>query len=420
MSEGATGGTAAVAGGTRVLAPGGDLLDAYDDPDGFFFSRRGEGLAAAGATRRVVLAPGPDPVRRAAAAASEALVEAAGAGLPDPVVVGALAFGPATASVLTVPRLLVRQPSPAVAVPVAPPPPRARGRLRARFGAGTAERVLRLRPAPPPEVFADRVRAAVARIEAGELEKVVLSRTLEVERAVPFSARSVLASLRAADPGCFTFGVVLAGAGPGSRHLLGASPELLVRREGREVRSAALAGTAPRSPSPAADEQAARRLLASAKDRREHALVVEAVVAALTPFCETVSVPPEPSVMSTASLWHLSSDVSGLLREPAVDALTLAAAVHPSPAVCGTPAGAALQLIAELEDFDRGLYTGLVGWVDSRGDGEWAVVLRCAEVEGTRARLFAGAGIVAGSDPDAEAVETQAKFVAMLTALRRS
>ncbi|MGZ4242325.1 MAG: isochorismate synthase, partial [Actinomycetota bacterium] len=194
------------------------------------------------------------------------------------------------------------------------------------------------------------------------------------------------------------------------------SPELLVARTGDRVRARPLAGTAARGRDTASDDAAGRALLASAKDRGEHALVVDAVRAALEPVCARLDMDPAPGLLATSKVWHLATELRGTLAER-LDALSLAARLHPTPAVCGTPRDAARAAITELEQIERTLYAGLVGWTDATGDGEWAVVLRCAEMQGRIALLFAGAGVVADSDPEAELAETDAKFRSMLEAL---
>jgi isochorismate synthase len=191
-----------------------------------------------------------------------------------------------------------------------------------------------------------------------------------------------------------------------------------VSRFGREVRSNPLAGSAARSGDPVEDRQNAARLLGSAKDHEEHAIVVEAIARTLGPFCRELSWDPEPVLLETPNVWHLSTRFRGLLREPSPGALELVEALHPTPAIAGEPRDVALQTISDLEPFDRGSYAGPVGWVDANGDGEWAIALRCAELRGEHATLYAGAGIVAGSEPAAEVDETERKFRAFLDALR--
>jgi menaquinone-specific isochorismate synthase len=249
------------------------------------------------------------------------------------------------------------------------------------------------------------VRRALDAIARGSLEKVVLAREVLVEADTPFLPREVLARLLVQQPGCFVFA---------SDGLVGASPELLVRRVRDVVESRPVAGTAV-----ADGDESLRRLAASVKDTHEHRFVVDAIVDALAPLCHELAVAEIPDVAVFGPIAHLATPVRGRLHDPAPDALALARRLHPTPAVGGTPRRAALDTIRALEGFDRGRYAGPVGWVDARGDGEWAIALRGAELDGTCARLVAGAGIVAGSDPGAEWAETQAKLEPMLRALVR-
>lgn len=274
----------------------------------------------------------------------------------------------------------------------------------------------RLVPVPDEQRHVDTVARALVPLRAGELRKVVLARALDVDFAAAVDPACVLHNLVAGNPDGYTFAAELSPGGGPSRTLVGSTPELLVRRSGRTVYAHPHAGTAPRSADPATDDRNARELLASAKERTEHALVVEAVEAALRPFCRTLTVPAEPSLTSTPAVWHLGTAITGELADD-VSALRLAAALHPTPAICGTPTDAARQLVGELEPFDRGYYAGAVGWVDAAGDGEWAVSIRCAEVSDRSMRLYAGGGIVAASDPQAELDETSAKFNTLLRAM---
>jgi menaquinone-specific isochorismate synthase len=250
------------------------------------------------------------------------------------------------------------------------------------------------------------VRTALAAIRAGELEKVVLARQVLVEADTPFAARDVVGRLVSQQPGTFVYA---------SDGLVGASPELLVRRIGNDVESLPLAGTAVAD----GDESTLRELAASVKDHREHRYVVDAIVERLRGQCDRLDAGTPPEVLVFGHVAHLATRVHGRLRAPAPSALDLARLLHPSPAVGGTPRHAALETIRALEGFDRGRYAGPVGWVDARGNGEWAIALRGAELDGSRALLVAGAGIVEGSDPDAEWSETQAKLEPMLRALVR-
>ncbi|PWV72609.1 isochorismate synthase [Prauserella marina] len=269
----------------------------------------------------------------------------------------------------------------------------------------------RVRSLPGRAEHRAAVSALTDRIAATGLRKAVLARALDLEFAEPVPAELILRNLVRGNPGGYTFAV---GDEP---TLLGASPELLLSREGRKVRSHPLAGSARRCADPAEDKANAAALVASAKDRAEHAMVTDAVAAALRPFCETLAVPPRPELVATPTMWHLGTPIEGVLRDPGVTSLQLAAALHPTPAVCGTPTDLAREVIGELEPFDRGHYAGMVGWMDVDGDGEWAVTIRCAELAGSAMRLYAGGGIVAGSDPVTELDETSAKFQTLLRAM---
>ena len=254
------------------------------------------------------------------------------------------------------------------------------------------------------------VAEAVAAIRAGGLRKVVLARDLFATAAEPIDARAVLGRLADRYPDCFTFAC---------DGLVGATPELLVRRAGRQVSALVLGGTAPRGADPAQDETLGSELLASAKNTEEHAYAVASIRDALRPLCDVLDVQARPALLKLPNLQHLGTHVRGTLTDSGTpkSALALAAAMHPPAAVCGTPTGAALELIRELEQMDRERYAGPVGWVDAEGNGEWGIALRCAQLSGRTARLFAGCGIVAGSDPAAELAETLVKFQPMRGAL---
>jgi isochorismate synthase len=188
-------------------------------------------------------------------------------------------------------------------------------------------------------------------------------------------------------------------------------------QRGAQVLAHPLAGSARRSADPVQDERAAQTLLASAKDHDEHRHVVEAIVDGLSPYCSHIDAQARPVLHATATMWHLGTRIHATLKDPRVPAAALLAQLHPTPAVCGTPQQAALQRIRELEPVPRGFYAGAVGWLDAQGDGDWYVAIRCARLQGTQLRLYAGAGIVAGSQPQAEVAETAAKFAALLNAL---
>ena len=403
----------------RPLGPSFDLLAVPGDR-GFSFEHDGLGMAATGSGGvDVAIGSGASSIVDAGAEALAMLRSLEREdGVAAPAAMGALGFGPEGGS-LHVPYRIVRRTDPGRTwlVEARPGdrdlPPFAPGRLRSGRLPHEAFTDLQLRPRPEPEAYADAVREATARIRSGVLRKVVLARQIQVRAGRNLDPVLLAARLRSVDPDAYTF---VAPTPHGT--LVGASPELLVSRRGREVRSNPLAGSAPRSGDPEEDRHNGDELAASAKDREEHAIVVETVADALGPFCEELAWDPEPVLLPTANVWHLSTTFTGTLRDPAAHALQLVAALHPTPAVGGSPGAAALTAIRELEPFDRGAYAGPVGWVDADGDGEWAVALRCAEIDGERATLFAGAGIVAGSDPDAELSETERKFRAFLDALR--
>ena len=281
-------------------------------------------------------------------------------------------------------------------------------------------------PVPEPAEYLRYVARAVTHLQRGDLAKVVLARSLYLTSPERIEVPQVLGNLVQLNRQGYTFATdlpprdnvsMLDGATARPRTLIGASPELLISRSGMQIVSNPLAGSAPRSDDPAEDRRRAEALLSSAKDLHEHAVVVDAVAAALRPFCRRLDVPATPSLIHTATMWHLSTRITGELADPTTSSLTLALALHPTPAVCGFPTDHARALIQSLEPFDRGFYTGVVGWCDAGGDGEWVVALRCAEVADRTLRLFAGAGIVGESQPEAELAETSAKFRTMLNAL---
>ncbi|HTN85064.1 MAG TPA: isochorismate synthase [Sorangium sp.] len=267
-----------------------------------------------------------------------------------------------------------------------------------------------LRSALPHDEWCARIAHAVADIQRGDLSKVVVARAVDVEANRPIVVEEVLRRLTALYPSCAIFHF---------DGFLGASPELLLSRRARAVSSHPLAGTYAVSADVDADRRFSEVLRKSAKDQREHRFVVEAVAAALGPECASLDVPSEPSILSLRNVMHLGTSIHGQLRETAPDALTLAARLHPTPAVCGTPRDAAEAWLVAHEGIRRGLYAGLVGWVDARGDGDWFIGIRSATVDGARARMVAGVGVVAGSSPEAELVETQLKLQAMLAAIIR-
>jgi isochorismate synthase len=387
------------------------LLAAYEAGSSFLFSAPHGVLLARGVAATVpkIQCAREDLPRRV----SDFLTSATKFGRRNPVVVGAVPFGESLPAHLVLPEEVVRAAPLNVVVPQVP-----------RSGApGCA-----LRQVPAPGEYERGVSRVLRRMADGELSKVVLARSLELSAGEPIDVRGVLRNLALADPASYTFAVDLPRRGedgtrdsfgpqpPLRRTFLGASPELLVSRRGRWVRSNPMAGSRPRSADPVEDRRRAFELSSSDKDHREHAAVVDAVVQALRPFCRDLEV-SAPSVISTAAMWHLATEITGELRDPATSSLELADALHPTPAVCGTPVQRAREVIAETEPFERGYYAGMVGWCDAAGDGEWVVAIRCADIEDDSLRLYAGAGIVEGADPAEELAETSAKFRTALSAM---
>ena len=412
---------------TIPITDPGDLIARLPGREALAWVRRGDGLVGWGTAAKITLPAGQDrfvsgekwlrEVFDGARVADEVAVPGTG-----PVAFGSFTFDPASdGSVLVVPAtvlgrsngqawLTTIQPAdrsgvsaePASLAPArlaAPAPPVMPTGVRWADGSLTAPQ------------WEQAVAAAVSAISAGRLRKVVLAMELNATTAADIDARVLLSRLAGRYQDCYTFAC---------DGLLGATPELLIRRTGSELHSLVLAGTMPRGGSPETDRALGAALLASAKDQEEHQYAVADVRAALQPLCADLEVEAQPSLLRLANLQHLATQVNGRLAEGqdgSHSALALAAALHPTAAICGTPAETAMELIRELEGMDRGRYSGPVGWVDARGNGEWGIALRCGLVTGTNARLFAGCGIVADSDPSAEVAEAQTKFWPMRYAL---
>ncbi|OOE65507.1 isochorismate synthase [Salinivibrio sp. IB868] len=280
--------------------------------------------------------------------------------------------------------------------------------------------ILAKRSEPDESLFKHAVAEAVKKFQRTELEKAVLSRVLNLELSDAISADDVLSRLIKQNPTGFHFAIPQQDQSV----LLGASPELLIRQQGTSILSNPLAGSAKRQGNTDADRQVSDALLKSVKDRYEHRLVIEEIAQQLTPYCRELDVPTGPSLISTPTMWHLSTRIEGQLNglgdeqgKPSnYNVLQLACLLHPTPAVCGFPFTLSRDAIKELEGYERGMFTGMVGWCDSQGNGEWAVTIRCGKVRENSVRLFAGAGIVDASCPQAEWAETEAKLGTMLNA----
>jgi isochorismate synthase len=375
-------------------------LCAHYEAGATLFSSPAHTLLASG--KRSILAP---QSAAALAGAAQALLRAARRdGEALPVMIGAVPFLADAPAHLFIPEQVMMATGPARLAAATPQAPAAQARFPRTIAA-----------VPDQARYQRAVAQAVERIRAGQMDKVVLSRSLTLETEIDVAA--LLGRLGARNAHGYTFAIDLAPESDGRRTLIGASPELLLSRHGTRVRCHPLAGSIPRSADAHEDQRRAQGLLASQKDLHEHALVADMVADSLRPFCHSVNVPSVPSLIATPTMWHLGSEVTAELNEPDMTSLALAMALHPTPAVCGHPAPTARSFIGEVEGFERGFFAGLVGWMDANGDGEWAVTLRCADVRAHSATLYAGAGIVAGSDPELEFLETSGKLRTMLRAM---
>jgi menaquinone-specific isochorismate synthase len=375
--------------------------------DALSWVRDGQGLVGWGEAARLEIS-GPDRFARAREWWRELVAHADvddEVGVPGsgPVAFGSFAFSDDEPSLLVVPEVVLGRRDGQTWLTTIGDPPRlaAPEPVQATRGVRYAEGDV------PVTGFRAAVAIAVARITAGDLDKVVLAHDLLAVAEDDIDVRAVLAGLAAGNPDCWTFAV---------GGLVGASPELLVRRTGDRVVSRVLAGTTARGGDPVDDQSRVDALLHSVKDQEEHRYAVESLVEALVPHVRDLDVPTIPHVLELSNVTHLATDVTATVQDGS-DVLDLLGAMHPTAAVGGTPRPAALELLGELETMNRGRYTGPVGWVDARGDGEWCIALRCAQLDGRTARLFAGCGIVAGSDPDEEVLEAQAKLLPVRDAL---
>lgn len=387
-------------------------LDDLAAADGLLFVRDGTGVAALGTALQV---DADDAASVLASLPHDAAIDGV-----RPLAIGVVPFEPGSPAPLTVPTIAVRRhPDGSSTITIVADDPESA--LAEAVGLG------RLSPAPRPSPRAqkftvaprtpvDRYLAAVAAardaVRGGTLTKAVIAREVEVRSDEPIDVHAVLLRLRA------TFGRSHRYSIDG---FVGASPELLVEVCGSIVRSHPLAGTTPRTGDPDTDRRAAAELLASEKNQVEHRVVIDMIHDTLLPWCSYLDWEPEPSIVTVANVQHLGTAMEGRLSEPRPGVVELVRALSPTPALGGFPRDEALALIAREEGFRRGRYGGAVGWVDAGGDGTWAVAIRCAELSADRltARLVAGGGIVADSEPLAELAETQAKFQAMLSAIVR-
>ncbi len=389
------------------LAP--DLTDVARG-DGVLFVRDGVGVAGRGVAARVA----PDDAATFLDGIEHVVEGAdatdAGPGV-GPLAVGWVPYEPGGAGEMIVPEVIVRVgpdgrswmttidgAGPGQLVPPSAPQPSA-----------TSYSIAPVTPMPQYLNAVERVRDAV---RSGWLTKAVIAREIEVTAGQPIDLHGVLRRLESSYGSSYRYSV---------EGFVGASPELRVEIEGRTVRSHPLAGTAPRTGDLDRDRRIAEHLLASTKDQVEHRVVIDVIHDTLLPWCSYLDWEPEPSIITVANVQHLGTQMEGRLSAPPPTVLELVRALTPTPALGGHPRETALRMIAEVEGVERGRYGGAVGWTDAQGNGTWAVAIRCAELseDRCRARLWAGGGIVADSDPLTELAETQAKFQAMLSALIR-
>ncbi|SMC63273.1 isochorismate synthase [Fulvimarina manganoxydans] len=368
---------------------------------GFALTTGGRRLIARGLGSRVLTpaAGGEHPDSTFQSAVRDAFAQAHAAGQDRPILVGAIPFDLSQPSSLYVPAEYEWQDIGEDTSPdhEAPPVP-----------------ALLSQSSQPSEADYQRmVEQALSQFGRSPLRKVVLSVIRELRFDGPIDVDALAARLKRLNATGYHYRVPL----PGGGDLVGVTPELLLRKRGDAIETNPLAGSARRDPAdPLQDKAIGAALERSKKDLYEHRLVVEAIGAALAPHCRELDIPAGPSLIQTAKLWHLSTRIAGRVTDPSMNALQLACLLHPTPAVCGHPRQEAVNLLRFVERFDRGPFAGMVGWCDESGDGEWLVTLRCGVVDRDRVRLFAGAGIVEGSEPAKEWSEIETKLSTMLTA----
>lgn len=370
--------------------------------DGYLFVRDGVGVAGRGVAARVPIDEVPQFL--------SAIEHDDQAGGTRPLAMGVVPFKPGSPGQLIVPAMAVVKSADGrrwvTTIDDAQPDLDTPSRPQPKAQSFTSE------PLTPVEHYLRAVAAARDAVRDGLLTKAVIAREIRVSSDEPIDIHAVLVRLRLSFGSSYRYSI---------DGFVGAMPEQLVAVQGNTVSAHPFAGTTPRTGDPETDRKAAAELLASAKNQTEHRVVIDMIHDTLLPWCSYLDWEPEPSIVAVANVQHLGTRMEGHLSDPRPNVLELVRALAPTPAVGGFPRAEALALIDEVEGFERGRYAGSVGWVDATGDGTWAVALRCAEFSADRrsARLVAGGGIVADSEPLAELAETQAKFQAMLSAIVR-
>ncbi|RON09793.1 isochorismate synthase [Pseudomonas brassicacearum] len=375
-----------------------DEVQAIDEKESFSFTSGDRELIVAGMLQRIETpAIGGDNANSLfQKTVMQALDRARKAGQSNPIIVGAIPFDPAEASCLYIPEHAEWQARSATV----------------RTGVETLPELIEQKNIPDEQGFKRAVEHAIVNFRHSDVRKAVLSVQRELVFAQDVDVGAMQNNLRAQNQSGYHFRVPM----PDGTTLIGVSPELLVHKDGLNFVSNPLAGSAKRMTDPQADRRNADWLSASEKDHYEHRLVTEDIATQLGELCTQLNVPQRPTLISTPALWHLSTRIEGTLADPTVSALQLACRLHPTPAVCGFPTERARRLIRFVEPFERGLFTGMVGWCDAQGNGEWVVTIRCGTIKRNRVRLFAGAGIVEASSPDSEWTEVQTKLGTMLRA----
>ncbi len=377
-----------------------ESLSGISPTGGFFFTSPFRSLATQGCFKPITQpAAGGEALNSPfQQTVQQAFAQARDAGIAHPILCGAIPFDTQQPSALFVPKEVQWF-------------ERQSFLDRTQMTTGDVPHVTHKTEHPAQPEFMQMVSSAVEATSRGALRKVVLSRLLEIETQRPVDNAALMARMIEQNPGGYHFHVPLEKGA-----LMGASPELLLRKLGNHFHSNPLAGSARRNSDPVQDDAVKNALRTSAKDAYEHHIVTDGMREVLAPRCSHLHIPSQPELLSTPALWHLASPIDGDVADSAENALSLACLLHPTPALCGTPTVSARELISQLEPFDRGLFGGIVGWCDAQGNGEWVVTIRCGTVHGRQVRLFAGAGIVPDSVPESEWAETGTKLSTMMRA----
>ena len=368
---------------------GGSQID-YFNLDDFIFLSSNKSIHAKGCFKKLSI-----PVKRLKNHLTEIKLQATKAGIKNPILVGAIPFNQEQPSILYIPyeyQLIQRE--------------------KIFSDCNIDFPVLKKHISiPEKNKFEKQVSYGISAVKEGLVKKVVLSRLLDLYFDGPIDSRKIFLLMNKQNPFSYNFHLPIDDG-----YFVGASPELLLQKQGKNIISQPLAGSLRRSENVDEDKRLYQLLLNSIKDNHEHSLVVKSVKSTLSNYCTDLFVPESPSIIKTPLLWHLATQIKGQLVNPDINALSVACLIHPTPALCGFPQGKAYELISQLESFDRQYFGGIVGWCDFSGNGEWVVDIRCGKIKKNYSQLFAGAGIIAASVPELEWKETAIKFGTMLNA----